>query len=351
VKVNRANASAVTLGIIITILSSLIALLKPLTRVVETPATVETLTTVEAPAETPVEITTEVTEVIKEIPMQPPAPATVRVTTVISAPATEPACPSPGYLPINVKIRKAPPKLTNKSDVLFSFVTDLVTDCVLDGKELESCRPPVKVNVQDGEHDFLVMIRDKNGCEVASTSYKFKVDTTPPETHIIPKDKREWIDTDRATFSIEANEPISKLLCRVDLSAWYECEEEVELLRLTDGRHLIRAVATDLAGNEDPTPAAYSWYVDTTPPETTIKSHPPKVISSQFAGFEFDSNERYVEFFCKLDDGEWKKCPSRYTVSNLSVGKHRLLVKAQDRMGRKDETPAEFMWDVTLGAP
>lgn len=50
------------------------------------------------------------------------------------------------------------------------------------------------------------------------------------------------------------------------------CSSPRDYSELGDGSHTFQVRATDLAGNTDPTPATYSWTVDTTPPTVAVSS-------------------------------------------------------------------------------
>ena len=78
----------------------------------------------------------------------------------------------------------------------------------------------------------------------------------------------------------------------------------------TPSPHVFRVRAVDGSDNEDPTPAQYSWEVDTTAPATTIASGPTpgSSVSSDTANFTFTS-EPQARFECKLDAG--RSCRAR----------------------------------------
>ncbi len=84
---------------------------------------------------------------------------------------------------------------------------------------------------------------------------------------------------------------------------------------------------------------------DTTPPRTRIVSGPARVGYERLARFRFASSESQSTFRCKLDGKRWKKCRSPYKV-RVKPGKHLLKVRAIDRFGNADPTPARFSWRV-----
>jgi DNA-binding beta-propeller fold protein YncE len=84
--------------------------------------------------------------------------------------------------------------------------------------------------------------------------------------------------------------------------------------------------------------------IDRTPPNTRIRRGPPKTTRSRTASFRFTSTERRSRFECKLDKRRWARCrsPKRYT--GLKRGKHTFRVRATDRAGNTDLTPAKRTW-------
>jgi DNA-binding beta-propeller fold protein YncE len=84
--------------------------------------------------------------------------------------------------------------------------------------------------------------------------------------------------------------------------------------------------------------------VDRTPPNTRIKGGPPKATSSETARFRFVSSERGSRFECKLDKSPWVRCRSPKRYVGLKRGKHTFQVRAIDRAGNFDLSPARRNW-------
>ena len=74
-----------------------------------------------------------------------------------------------------------------------------------------------------------------------------------------------------------------------------------------------------MAGAEDPTPAAYSWLVDTVMPQVAVTAGPPRVSGEDFARFTVDASEPY-SFQYKLDNGKWHNGHDGSTVRELEGG-------------------------------
>ncbi len=88
--------------------------------------------------------------------------------------------------------------------------------------------------------------------------------------------------------------------------------------------------------------------VDKKAPNTRITGTPPTATSSRIARFKFSSTERGSQFQCKPDWKKgWSSCRSPTTYTQLRPGRHTFLVRAVDKAGNVDRTPAKKVWTVT----
>ena len=115
---------------------------------------------------------------------------------------------------------------------------------------------------------------------------------------------------------------------------------------LADGGHTFSVRATDLNANMETTPPAYSWTIDTTPPETTITATPANPALTASASFSFFATEAGTTFTCSLDNGSWTLCTSPSDFSGLADGNHTFSVLAIDPAGNVDPTPATYSWAI-----
>ena len=97
-------------------------------------------------------------------------------------------------------------------------------------------------------------------------------------------------------------------------------------------------------------PADAWWKRDRTAPQTTITAQPAATTTSTSASFSFSSSEA-SSFECKLDAAAFASCVSPKSYSSLSVGSHTFQVRAKDRSGNVDATPASYTWQVTAPSP
>jgi len=90
---------------------------------------------------------------------------------------------------------------------------------------------------------------------------------------------------------------------------------------------------------------------DTTAPETTISSGPAATTTATSASFGFSSNESGVTFGCKVDSGRWSRCKAPKAYTSLLTGAHQFAVRATDRAGNVDPTPATWSWTIAVPPP
>ncbi|MFL5832998.1 MAG: choice-of-anchor Q domain-containing protein [Solirubrobacterales bacterium] len=84
---------------------------------------------------------------------------------------------------------------------------------------------------------------------------------------------------------------------------------------------------------------------DRTRPQTRIVSGPPRSTFKRLAKFRFASSEAQSHFQCKLDRKKWNACRNPFKRS-VKPGRHLFRVRAIDRFGNVDPTPARFGWRV-----
>jgi CSLREA domain-containing protein len=85
---------------------------------------------------------------------------------------------------------------------------------------------------------------------------------------------------------------------------------------------------------------------DKTPPDTKILKGPPKKTKKTTVKFKFSSTEAGSTFQCKLDRKPFKACASPKKYKKLKPGKHVFKVRAIDRAGNVDPTPAKRSFKV-----
>src|SRR5439155_3911955 len=96
--------------------------------------------------------------------------------------------------------------------------------------------------------------------------------------------------------------------------------------------------------------------VDTGPPNTSIDSGPSGPTTDTTPSFAFSSGDSGASFECKLDGpgattGSYGACNSRKSYGPLGDGSYAFSVRAKDRAGNVDSSPATRSFTVDTGAP
>jgi hypothetical protein len=117
-----------------------------------------------------------------------------------------------------------------------------------------------------------------------------------------------------------------------------------------NGSYVLRARAIDAAGNVT-TAASRTFTFDTAPPNTSITASQPGSTNNPAPTFSFSSSEGGSTFACRLDGGAFEPCLSPTTFPPLADGVHTFEVRATDRAGNTDGTPAAATWRIDTVAP
>ncbi len=242
-------------------------------------------------------------------------------------------------------------------------------ECRLDSTQQAdwgSCTSPKDyTGLADGSHKFEVRAVDHAGNADATPAVAtWTVDTTAPDTQI-SANPPALSSSAKATFAFSGNDGsgsgVASYQCRLDSSEakdWASCTSSTEYTGLADGSHTFEVRAIDQAGNADATPAVSTWTVDTTAPQTQIDSGPSSLVATAKATFAFSGNDGsgsgVASYECRLDSSEvkdWAACSSPKEYTALADGSHTFEVRAVDKAGNADASPASFGWTVDATAP
>src|SRR5439155_1475526 len=247
------------------------------------------------------------------------------------------------------------PAVTNSPSASFSFTATEVGstfECKLDGGAFAACTSPQSYSaLTAGSHGFQVRAIDPAGnTDATPASFTWTIDTTAPDTTLTATPSAVTNSTS-ASFSFTATEVGSTFECKLDGGAFAACSSLQTYTALAAGSHAFQVRATDAAGNTDPTPASFTWTIDTTAPDTTLTATPPALTNSPSASFSFTATEVGSTFECKLDGGAFTACASPQSYTVLAAGSHVFQVRAIDPAGNTDPTPASFTWTIDTAAP
>ena len=228
----------------------------------------------------------------------------------------------------------------------FTFEADVdnpTFECRIDAGDWGSCTSPREIGpLDDDEHTFAVRATDQYGdTDPSPATRTFTVDTVAPDTTITEGPAEGSFTTDTTpTFEFSADETAT-FECQVDSGDWGSCTSPSERGPLADAEHTFRVRAIDRAGTVDPSPATRTFTVDTTPPDTSILAGPAEgsVTPTATPTFVFSADET-ATFECQVDTGDWGACTSPRTTEPLTPGEHTFRVRAIDRAGNVDPSPA-----------
>lgn len=175
-----------------------------------------------------------------------------------------------------------------------------------------------------------------------------------PETVIesMPADPSNNINP---TFTFSSPDPEAEFEYKLDLPDpqedivdWEGTDKVLTLTGLIDGTYTIQVQALDEFKNADPTPAIYSWTVDTVAPVTTITAVPAS--NDNTPAFEFVANEGNVIFTYSVDGGDFVPGKSGIPLGTLADGSHTFAVQATDAAGNTGQ-PDSYTWTIDATGP
>jgi hypothetical protein len=210
-----------------------------------------------------------------------------------------------------------------------------------------------------GTDTFTVRALDDHNGQSASTA-TITVNVTPQTTITDQPDPVSGNANASFSFSTLVTAPPSSAAptfeCRLDSTLetdFAACTSPRLYSGLSDGSHTFQ-VRARRGTFIDPTPASYTWTLDSTAPETFIDTTPNNPTSSDSASFTFHSNDGDATFECRIDsalEAAFTSCTSPKLYTGLTEGAHTFEVRATDEFDRTDPIPASFTWNVDLTAP
>jgi hypothetical protein len=230
-------------------------------------------------------------------------------------------------------------------------------ECRLDTGAWSACTSPKAfTGLSDGSHTFAVRAIDNVGnVDGTPAAYAWTVDSNLPETVLLSTPPAVTQSTSASFTFIGTDDtaPASAITfeCRLDGGVWAACTSPKTYTGLSSGNHTFEVRSVDNGGNADPTPASYSWMVDTQAPDTTITSGPMTITFATTATFTFTGSDALtaasdLTYECRVDVGAWSACNSPKVLVALTVGTHVFDVRAIDKAGNVDATPASYSWEV-----
>jgi hypothetical protein len=179
------------------------------------------------------------------------------------------------------------------------------------------------------------------------------VGPTPPNTIIGEPKPAIHTSSTGATFNFTASPAAEATFeCKLDSEAFAPCTTPKEYTGLsssgeTGTTHTFEVRAVHPTNGTDPTPASYSWTVDTVAPIVTIDTHPADPSPGASAPFTFHAGESST-FQCSLEGPKtegFAACSSGKTYKSLANGSYTFEVRATD-LAMNLGAPQSFTWTV-----
>jgi Ca2+-binding RTX toxin-like protein len=237
-------------------------------------------------------------------------------------------------VPPIVTITAGPSGTVAQIDATFEFEVDdptATTECRLDGGAWSPCSSPAAYTaLASGEHTFAVRATDPAGNTGPAAERTWTIETVEPET-TITTGPPSLTNSATATFAFTSNDPAATFECNLDGAGWVACISPLDQPGLADGPHELQVRAA-AGGLTDPTPATWSWTVDTTAPVLTVSTKPSGTTTVAGSRFEFTVDDASATTECRVDGGPWAPCSSPF-VPALADGQHTVDIRATDPAG------------------
>jgi hypothetical protein len=157
-----------------------------------------------------------------------------------------------------------------------------------------------------------------------------------------------------ATFSFTASPAAEATFeCKLDAEpSFTACTSPKEYTGLAGGSgtsHTFQVRAVHPTNGTDPSPASYTWTIDTVAPTATIQTQPPDPSPGNKFTFTYSSNETGT-FECSLvpaaDPDSFSLCPfGTRTYTNVTDGEYTFKVRAKDLAGNVGAADS-YTWEV-----
>ncbi|RKQ88105.1 Ig-like protein group 3 [Solirubrobacter pauli] len=254
--------------------------------------------------------------------------------------------------PPETTLTDGPAAIINTTSATFGFVADEAGsrfECRLDDAAFAACTSPWTIAVPEGERTFEVRAVDAAGnADPTPERLAFTVDRTPPAV-TVDQAPPEYTNQRDATFAWSSTDATATFTCRLDSGAFGTCASPVTLPGLADRTYSFTIRGTDKAGNQSTVTRTFT--VETGLPETAIDSGPADVTAATEPAVSFSSPTIGAHFECAVDGATFAACSSPLALPGLADGAHVVQVRAVDRAGNVDATPAERRFTVDRTAP
>jgi hypothetical protein len=178
-------------------------------------------------------------------------------------------------------------------------------------------------------------------------------DQTAPETTIITGTLSGTLSaTGNHNFAFISSET-GTFECRINSWMWSVCTSPIDYIWLMDGMHIFEVRAIDVVSNQDPSPAASTFTIDTTPPTSPIlhiNIDSPYSVNTPEITFNGSADIHFSGYMISLDDGPFMDVSNPYYPS-LTWVTHKIMLRAYDTVGNYSQVIAYYPPVVNIIAP
>lgn len=276
---------------------------------------------------------------------------TIRFTETATNSAGHATVDSAVYKPLpTVTITSAPATYAATREAVLAFVASAAgatLECSLDGAKWSACSSPLSYSdLAEGQHTFSVRAVYGGLSDLAPTSVKWTVESTPPAAPTITSAPPSSTAHTYAAFKFGGLTVNDKLECKLDGGEWEPCTETTEFTGLAGGQHQLQARQVNRAG-VDSSVTSFTWKVSTgssspsTPASTSTSTPTSKPAAGQPSAAE--------KLECSLDGKPFVECKSDAEPTGLREGWHTLTVRQVNASGAVVHTTTR-KWHVTRKA-
>jgi LPXTG-site transpeptidase (sortase) family protein len=247
------------------------------------------------------------------------------------------------------------PTTSTTMDIAFNSTEAGTFQCRLDGGAYALCTSPRNLTgLANGAHTFDVYAVDAVGnADTTPASYTWTVDSAAPNTTITSTTPATSPTNSTAMNIVFSSTEAGTFQCSLDGGTYVLCTSPANFIGLADGSHTFDVYAVDTAGNVDPTPASYTWTVDTTAPTVSITSGPTSPTNNTSASFVFITGGSPTAIDCQLDGSAFAACDTgtthAYAGLTGSPAPHVFTVRVTDAAG--NATSDTYNWTVDITSP
>lgn len=273
--------------------------------------------------------------------------------------------PTPDITPPETTITSGPSGWVDSTTAVFSFSSSETRSsfqCSLDGGAWATCTSPQSYeSLSQGQHAFQVRAVGQAGnIDPTPAQTSWAVDTIPPTVSLTAPANGSSTNDDKPAFSGAAGTepgdssaislaiyqgstatgtPVQTLTTAASSGTW----SLTPTTALADGTYTAQVTQADAAGNTGS--GTVTFTINNTPPITTIVSAPSGRVSINNAEITFGSSKPESSFECSLNGATYTPCASPDHLNGIPPGPQTFKVRAIDKAGNTDPSPAAIEWD------